>query len=175
MTFIGFLLAIGVSLAACTASEREPVGPLAASQANPLTVADVHANRESLLGQTVRVRGQVHIQQYFSRRPCNEATGEGCDPSMGSVVQLITPGQAAVGDNAIDVYRAKPGGAEYEPLACKPSAAGALECGGFVAGTVVVVTGELRKQRLVTGRIIRPDGTSTTTEFRDMYFLAVAQ
>jgi hypothetical protein len=172
MSSIGLTLTSLVWLVACGASDAVSIGPVAASQTDVLTVAEVNANREAVLGRTLRVRGQVHVEQHFSRRPCNEATGEGCDPSMGNVVQLVTPGQPVGADNVIDLYRSKPGG-EYEPIPCTRSPGGAFDCGGLAIGTVTVVEGELRKQRIVTGRIIHPDGTSTPTEFRDAYFLVV--
>ena len=159
---------------ACGATDAVSIGPVAASQTHVLTVAEVNGNREGLLGQSLQVRGQVHVQQHFSRRPCNPATGDGCDPSTGNVVQLVVPGQPATGRNVLDLYRPNAAG-DYEPISCKPSPSGAFDCGaGLTPGTVTVLTGELRKRRIVTGKVVNADGTSRDTEYRDTYFLVLA-
>ena len=173
MTAFGTAVMCVLFFVACRANETESIGLVGVSQTDILTIADVRAKGDDLLGQTVRVRGQVHIQQHFSRRPCNPVTGEGCDPLTGTVIQLVTPGQPPLTEHAVELNRAKEGGEGFEPFDCKRAASGIVECGGFTSGTVTVVAGVLRKQRVVTGQIVHPDGSSTPTQHRDVFILVL--
>jgi hypothetical protein len=160
-------------IAACSGDNYgSPTGPLS-SQRRLVSVDEVAAAPEKFLDESLRVQGQIHVEEEFSRRPCTAPNPADCGPEVLSAqLLLVTPGKPAGSAATLRLVRSR-GDGKYEPISCVRRASGGYDCGDLVHGTVVTLDATLVKRLVTTGSITEPDGTVIPIQQATQYVLAV--
>jgi hypothetical protein len=136
-----------------------------------VSVDEVAAAPEKYVGLRLRVQGQVHVHEEFSRRPCIETDPAGCPDITAIELQLITPNRPAGSSGVVRLFRAR--GAGFAPVTCVQGRVGQYVCTPFVAGEIAIVSGTLTKQVVTTGSVVDPNGVVTPIQQSTIYFLVI--
>ena len=156
MIFATAMCALAVGCVGQNGGSPAAPGP---AQRPLVTVDELVAAPEPYVGQRLRVRGQVHVLENHSRRPCTAADARDCGPEVLSVdLQLVTPGRPAGSAATLPLFRAA-GNGKYEAVPCARGEAGGYVCGALVHGAVVTVEATLIKRVVTTGSVVEADGT----------------
>lgn len=136
-----------------------------------LTVPEVNASRDALVGMRIQVSGRVRAQP----RPGDadsDAPGAAAE-TYQATLHLVNPDEPKGDRNILNLYRSGQGGL-YERLTCEVRPGSIRDCGKYAPDSLMTIEGTWMRQQVPAGQVVHPGGRIEVIAWRTEYFLLVA-
>ncbi len=148
-------------------------GLLHSSADDRVGIKAINADRPAYAGQTIEVRGRIHVEEYRSLEPCATADPR-CGWPSATTLHVVVPGEARTDSNSLDLYEVSPGG-QYRPAGCRVLSNTKFDCGPLTKDAVMTVRGLFVKERKPIQTAGPSGGPPQVLRYQDIYFLVVAR
>lgn len=137
------------------------------------SIKEIIANRDAFVGQSIEVRGRIHVEEYRSLEPC-VGTDPRCGWPIATTLHLVVPGETRNSSNSLDLYELSPGG-QYRPASCRVVSSTVFDCGAFTKDAVATLQGTFVKDRQPIQTVGPSGGPPQVLQYKDIYFLVVGR